>query len=117
MTICNLNQFRKKKIREVRAIFEILENYSDDRRNKSDGSSFESSVNKQGRALKKDFGSDFDADQQDLDDIDVDEDVLIEQLVAIQASFYSESELKKAGHQMRDTILSCSWKGLDCRDG
>ena len=115
MTVCNLNQFRYSKLREVEIIQEFLRSYSNKKRNKSDGSNFEESLNRLRKMLKKDLASDKDDD--DLDVVEVDESLLLEQLVAITASFYNQTHLKQVGHQFKDMILSCSWKGVNCRTG
>ena len=103
----------------VSSINEILRKYSDEKRNKSDGSSFENSIEKQKSAFKKEFNDDTDDGEGDIshDDIDISEDVIIEELVAISAADYSVKELKEVGHQFRDTILSCTWRGFDCGKG
>ena len=120
MTVCNFNQFRISKIKHLDEIHDILKSYKDDKRNKSDGSSFENAFDRQNKAFKKEFSNDFDdSDGEDIndDDIDLDEDVVIDELIAIAASSYNDTELMTAGHQFEDMILSCSWKGFNCLTG
>mgnify|MGYP002803827811 FL=1 len=120
VTVCNLNQFRMREIKKVPDIGDILRDYFDDKRNKSDGSNFEMSVSKQTKAFKKEFNNDFDdGDGEDIDDseISLDEDVVVDELIAIAASDYTHDELRQVGHQFHDMILSCSWKGFDCMSG
>ena len=115
MTVCNLNQFRKSKLQEVKLIQDILHSYSNKDRNASDGSSFEASVERLKKMLKKGLAND--EDGEDLNGVDIDEDVLIEHLVVITASYYNKTHLQQVGHQFHDTILSCSWHGANCRTG
>ena len=116
--MCNLNQFRHSQLKNISEIRKILESYSDEKRNKSDGSSFENSIERQGNAFKKEFNDDDDEDQDiDYDDIELDEDYIVEELVAIAASDYTQDELQYVGHQFKKTILSCSWRGFDCMTG
>ncbi|XP_028411254.1 amiloride-sensitive sodium channel subunit alpha-like isoform X2 [Dendronephthya gigantea] len=119
VTVCNLNQYRRSRIRNVSSIDEIIRMYSDAKRNKSDGSNFENSINKQKRAFKKEFNNDVDDDDEgDIsdDNIEIDEDFIIEELVAIRSADYDLEDLKKAGHQF-NTILSCTWRGFNCKEG
>ncbi|CAB4033311.1 amiloride-sensitive sodium channel subunit gamma-2-like, partial [Paramuricea clavata] len=116
VTVCNLNQFRKSKLQEVKSIQDILQRFSNENRNTSDGSILEVSLKRLRKMLMKDLAHD-DDDDDDLGDVDVDEDVLLEQFVAILASNYNKTHLKQVGHQFDDTILSCSWKGANCRTG
>ena len=115
VTVCNLNQFRKSKLPEVKLIRDILENYSNEGRNKSDNSSFEEAVEKLRKILIS--GLSRDNPDGDMGDVEVDDDVLIEKLVAITASFYNVTQLKEVGHQFNNTILSCSWNGANCLQG
>ncbi len=120
MTVCNLNQFRISKIKYLDEIHDTLEDYLADERNKSDGSNFENAFDSQNKAFKKKFIDDVDdSDGEDIndDDIDLDEDIVIDELIAIAASTYTESELMSVGHQFEDMILSCSWKGFNCLTG
>jgi hypothetical protein len=112
--VCNLNQFRKSKLQEVKSIQYVLQRFSNKNRNTSDGSILEVSLKRLKKMLMKDLAHD---DDDDLGDVDVDEDVLLEQFVAILASNYNKTDLKQVGHQFDDTILSCSWKGANCRTG
>ena len=102
----------------IRDIQSLLLNYTSDKRNRSDGSNFEKSLDTRKNSIKKEFNDDIDGDENiDYDEITLDENVVVEDLVAIEASHYDHEELKKVGHQFNDTVLSCSWKGLDCRTG
>jgi 3-dehydroquinate dehydratase len=116
VTVCNLNQFRMKGIKNLSEIDEIIELYLHVNRSKSDGSKFENSVEKQTKAFKNEFNADEDDDIDDVD-ISLDEDVVVDELIAIAASQYTQEELMKVGHQFEDMILSCSWKGFDCLTG
>jgi hypothetical protein len=119
VTVCNLNQFRLSRVKNITEIEAILRDFSDDKRNKSDGSSFENSVDTQSKAFKEEFNNDVDDDGKDIDDdeISIDEGKVIEELVAKAASAVDEDELKNASHQFDDMILSCSWRGFDCLSG
>ncbi|CAB3990401.1 amiloride-sensitive sodium channel subunit gamma-2-like [Paramuricea clavata] len=119
VTVCNLNQFRLSKVQNLTKIEAILRDFSNNKRNKSDGSSFENSVEAQSKAFKEKFNNDIDDDGQNIGDgqISVDEGKVIEELVAIAAAAVDEDELKNAGHQFHDMLLSCSWKGFDCKSG
>lgn len=96
----------------------LLRNYTSEKRNKSDGSNFEKSLDTRKNSFKKEFDNDLDDDENiDYDEITLDEDVVVEDLVAMEASYYDHEELQKVGHQFDETILSCSWKGFDCKSG
>ena len=96
----------------------LLLNYTSDKRNRSDGSNFEKSLDARKNSFKKEFDNDIDDNENiNYDEITLDEDVVVENLVAIEASHYDHEKLQKVGHQFDDTVLSCSWKGFDCRTG
>lgn len=118
VTICNLNQFRKRKIRSVSAIYDVLELFRDqEKRNRS--STFENKLSRQTNSLKKDasLNSDIDEDTGFFNDVEIDESYIIEQLVAITAANYTPEELSAVGHQYKDMFVSCSWMGLNCKNG
>ena len=128
--MCNLNQFRDSKVHEIENIQDVLKSFSSERRNKSDGSEFEGALEKLRKVLRKGLGKSYDDEDDNdgvgdgdddgdehLDDVEVDEDFLLEQHVAILASFHNTTQLKRVGHQFDDMILDCSWKGVNCRTG
>ena len=116
--MCNLNQFRRSKIKTIEHIRYLLSNFTNEKRNKSDGSTFEKNLDTRKNSIKKDFDDDFDDEEGiDYDEISLDEDVVLQDLVVVEASFYTHDELKYVGHQFNDTILSCSWRGFDCKSG
>lgn len=120
MTVCNLNQFRLSVLKDIEEIDEILRKYSDEKRNKSDGSNFENKVDRQRKAAKNELNDDIDDDEENRisdDDISIDEATIIEELVAIAVAEYTVDDLSSAGHQFHKMILSCSWKGFDCMSG
>ena len=98
-------------------IYAIIGNYSN---SNSNGSSLENSLEDQRKAAKKDFNADFPGSSMDEipdNDLDIDDRILLQQVVSIEASNYEEKELKPVGHQFSKMILSCSWKGINCKSG
>ena len=115
VTVCNLNQFRKSKLTEVKSIELSLEHYTNRRKNKSSNPEFEAALEKLRKILITDLSSDNPG--EDINDVDVGEGVLIEHLISLTASMSNVTQLEDVGHQFNDTILSCSWKGVDCLTG
>ena len=91
---------------------EIVVHFGDEYQNKT--AKLNHVIEKQVKAFKKLFAASIGNRGYN---INVNEDMIIEELVAIASSKHDEEVLKKVGHQFHDFILSCTWSLFDCKSG
>ena len=117
VTVCNLNQFRKSKIKDLPEIYEQLESYLNP--NRKESSDFDKKFSTQTNSFKKDasLNSDINDDNTALDNVEIKDNYILGEIIAQATSDYEEDELMKVGHQFKNLLLECSWMGLDCKTG
>ena len=115
ITICNLNKFREKKLKNLPRVKDIIDKHRNSKHPKPGdwGSSDElkkffldkmreRSGIKNGDTLKMDSVSSTD---------------ILESAVLDASATYSMEALKETGHQFEDFIVNCRWMGINCEEG
>ena len=122
ITICNLNKFRKSTLsKTLPNVQKVLHNYRVNKfqqgKSKSD---WQSSDEQKKFFLEKTWSRSGISVSNNVDAASMDSvsstDIL--ETMTLQASAsYSVKDLKKAGHQFEDLIVSCRWMGIQCHTG